>query len=286
MTGQIHHRGTVDYALLHGLHYSDLKEFELSPKHFDYRRRHPRRQSSSMRLGDATHVAVLEPGRFLTDFVLMPESWPGKATKATRSGKAWEEFRAANAGKRIIGRSDYDKAIAISESVRADQTAMKYLGFGRAEIAITWTDDETGLELCGRSDWVTEVRGKPYLVDLKGTRSVVPFHFQRDCAKYSYHIQASMYVDGYASATGTVPGFAIVAAEFEEPHDVVVYLVEDDVLQIGRDQYRGWLERYVQCTEDGRWPGISNGFEKTLILPSWAVPDDDADGDDLGLKGF
>jgi len=285
--GRILERGTVDYDDLEGDHYSTLKEMARSPKHYRWRLQHPRPQTHSTGLGHISHTAVLEPGRFLTDFVLMPDKWPGRDTKAVRSGKVWEAFRDENAGKTIISRDDYRTAIALSESVRADEVAMMYLGCGRAEVALQWHDIETGALLVGRVDWLNEsIRDRPYLVDLKGTRCAETWSFQRDVAKYCYHIQAAMYVDGYKAATGVEPGYAIVAAEFEAPHDTVVYIAPDDVLDIGRDAYREWLQRKQECELAGKWPGIGNGLPKTLVLPRWAMPDDDADGDDLGLKGF
>lgn len=288
---RLYNRGECDYGKLAGLHYSTLKEFAKSPKHYRHRLRNPKKRTAGMELGSHDHVMVLEPERFLLEYAVWPtereeadeKTGEVKIVKCQRRGKRWDQFIADNPGKEIIRDVDYEQAKTFKDAVRADRLAMQYLGFGRAEVAVTWTDVDTGIDLVGRVDWLTEIGGRPYIVDLKGSHTVIPRQFCSQAYRLCYHNQAAMYVDGIEQATGKTPGFITVAVEFAEPHDVVVFELEEDTLDVGRDEYKAWLQRYRECEQSGEWPGIADGLLQTFRLPAYALPDDEASGEDIGL---
>ncbi|UOF77299.1 exodeoxyribonuclease 8 [Caudoviricetes sp.] len=281
---RLYSRKECRYADLQGVHITQLKELRRSPKHYQHRLAHGRKQTLALEIGNAAHVACLEPERFLTDFALWrSEGDDGK--KKVRRGSAWEDFQAANEGKVIIRDEEYEHAIALRDAVRSDDVAMRYLAVGRPEVSLTWTDAHSGVPCVGRLDWETKVDGYPAIVDLKTTRNAGPTFFQRDVARLDYHLQLAFYADGYEAITGKLPRVVIVAVESEAPHDVVTYIVPADVLEIARDQYRQLLEAFRDCSARGEWLGQGGGGELTLRLPAWAVPDDD-DTADLGLTGW
>lgn len=284
MSARLYSRKECRYAELPGVHITTLKEMRRSPLHYRHRTQNVRAPSDAMDLGTAAHVACLEPERFLLEFALWnSETDEGKTRQ--RRGKAWDAFRADNAGKTIIRDEEYGQAIALRDAVRGDEVAMRYLAMGRPEVSMTWTDAHSGSACVGRIDWETKVDGHPAIVDLKTTRNAGPTWFQRDVAKLDYHLQLAYYADGYEAATGKTPRVVIVAVESAPPHDVVTYIVPADVLEIGRDQYRQLLELHRDCSQSGEWPGQGLGRELTLRLPAWAVPDDE-DSTDLGLTGW
>ena len=281
--GRLYYRGDADYWDIPGVNFSTLKELRRSPKHYRYRLEHPREATPSMSLGTAAHIATLEPDRFLREFCLWTERkdngdmWP-------RRGPKWEAFLAANGGKKVISEEEYERAIALSRAVREDETAMRYLGFGKPEVAMTWRHDGTGLDCKGRVDWVTKADGGPCIVDLKSTRNADPHWFARDVAKMDYHLQLAFYADGFEAATGVGPRVVVVAVETAPPYDVVTYIVPPDVIEIGREAYTEALERLVECRRTKEWPGHGGDGEKILTLPAWAVPDEDDDLTSLGLE--
>lgn len=284
MSGRLYSRKECRYAELPGVHITQLKDLRRSPLHYQHRLRNGRKSTAALQLGNAGHVACLEPERFLLDFALWKSEGEDGA-KRVRRGKFWDAFQEQHAGKTIIRDEEYEVAIALRDAVRADAVAMKYLAMGRPEVAMTWNDAHTGIACVGRIDWETKVDGHPAIVDLKTTRNAGPAWFSRDVAKLDYHLQLAFYADGYEAATGKTPRVAVVAVESEPPHDVVTYIVPADVLEIGRDQYRQLLELYRDCSAANDWPGQGAGLEKILALPAWAVPDDD-DTADLGLVGW
>jgi hypothetical protein len=279
---KLYQRGKFDYSSLPGINITSLKELARSPLHYRHRLENPRAATKSLELGTVSHVAVLEPEQFLREYVLWDaKTDDGEKTKPRR-GKAWEAFQEQHAGKKIIRSDEYDVAISLRDAVRADPVAMKYLAMGRPEVAMTWTDEHTGLACKGRVDWVTHVEGIDCIVDLKGTRNASPSSFARDCARLNYHLQLAFYADGYEQATGKTPRVVVVAVEFEPPHDVVTYIVPAEVTELGQDEYRKLLERYSECAGNKSWPGCGDGAEKILQLPAWATPTDE-DISDLDL---
>ena len=276
MSGRFYTRKECKYGDLPGVHITGLKEMRKSPKHYKYRLSHPRKVTNALAFGNAAHVAVLEPERFLRDFAIWNSEHPdGK--KRPRNGKAWDEFELLNKGRTILLDSEYDEAIAFKDAVRQDALAMRYLAVGRPEIAMTWTDAETGVACVGRLDWETKVDRHPAVVDLKSARDVSELWFSRDVAKLDYHLQLAFYADGYQAITGKTPRMVVVAVESVEPYDAVTYIVPEEVLEIGRDAYRELLIKFKQCTESDEWPGQGGNEEKILQLPRWAVPEEESD---------
>ena len=68
MNGPIQSRvPRAEYNAIDGINITRLKEMRRSPLHYQYAVEHPK-ESAPMTLGIATHVAVLEPERFIRDF--------------------------------------------------------------------------------------------------------------------------------------------------------------------------------------------------------------------------
>jgi hypothetical protein len=276
LSGRLIRRGECDYFKLEGVNFSTLKTLVRSPKHYRHRLREPFAQTPAMLLGSAAHTAILEPDRFMLDYAMF--------TGARRAGKAWDEFSAINADKTILKSEEFMAAIAMRDAVRSHPIAREYVAAGEPEIALQWTDSETGMACKGRLDWLNTEDG-PVLVNLKTCRDVTPFAFQRQAASMCYHVQDAFYAGGYETITGTVPRVVIVSVENTAPHDVVVYRVPPEVLEIGADEYRRWLRMLQECQRSKRWPGISEEAELEFSLPAWLVPDE-TNLSDLGLTGW
>lgn len=273
-TARILYRGTYDYNTLDGISITTLKEMRKSPKHYRYRRDRSRTATASMSFGTTTHTAVLEPERFLKDYAIWKSTDEEGKTKQRR-GAAWDLFKLQNSGKIIVKDEEYDESIAIRNAVRDDHVAMKYLAMGKPEFALSWHDKETGLKCRGRGDWITTVDKRTCIVDLKTTKDASPFFFGRDCAKYAYHLQLAYYHDAVEMVTGESPLMVVVAVESLPPYDVVTYLVTDDILDIGRAEYRDLLVKLNFCQRSNEWPGQGDMIEKYLTLPPWAIPEEE-----------
>jgi exodeoxyribonuclease VIII len=257
--------GFETYRAIRGVNWSTLRDMRASPLHYKQAVDMPREDSDTLALGRAVHTAVLEPDRFPIDYTV----WQG----ARRAGKEWEAFCAANQAQTILKVDQYATCLAIRDAVRRDPIAAAYLASGEAERNITWTDAETGLACKGRLDWHSPARKA--LVDLKTTRSVDARMFGATAFRFGYHCQLAYYLDGWrASVPGDPMEAVIIAVESEPPHDVGVFLLDDEVLYAGREEYHELLARVKGCMLTGRWPGRYDE-PQLLQLPSWAFPNDD-----------
>lgn len=277
---RLYKRGEVDYASIDAVNFSTLKFMQKSPLHYRFACDNPRPATGPMRLGTAAHTAVLEPVRFLSDYAVFE---PEEGKKPRRGTAAWEAFAAANDGKELLKQPEFDAAMRMRDAVRSNVEAMRYLKRGDAEVTLVWQDKETGVWLKGRVDFLS-LSVPDVIADLKTARDVSPWAFQSAYAKLQYHMQAAMYADGLEAITGRAAYHKCIAVESADPHDVVVYDVIGEPLELGRETYRDLLNKLVECRKNDEWPGTSAGAEVSLRLPAWAVPDESDDLADLGLE--
>jgi len=247
-----------EYDLIEAVNWSTLRALAQSPLHYRHRLSSPPEETARMLIGRAVHTAVLEPDRFGETYAV----WDG----GRRAGKAWEEFAAA-AGERAVLRADEAEAVsAMAVAVRSHPVAGPLLASGRAEVTLTWTDQRTGLACKARPDWIGDDGG---LVELKTMPTVEPAAVGAHVARLLYHCQLAFYAIGVEAVCGQRPtSVRLVAVEVEPPHDVGVYLVDDDVLYAGEDQVRELLALLARCRERDEWPGRCP-TEQRLELPRW-----------------
>lgn len=213
----------------------------------------------AMLFGAALHCAVLEPGRFATDFAVF------EGDKRTKEGKARYEELAAR-GATIISANDRDTIDDIVASVSNHKTAADLLTTGISESSLFWVDPVSGLECKCRPDWLRE---DGICVDLKTTEDASPAGFARSVVNYRYHVQAAHYLAGTEASR-----FIFVVVEKKAPHAVAVYELDADALEIGRSLRARDLAAYASCCEFGVWPGYPNDVQP-LSLPRWATGSDE-----------
>lgn len=267
-----------DYAAIEGMNWSSLKHIAVSPKLFKYRQEHPREDSKAFRVGRAIHCAVLEPERFLTDYVGQPDFGDLRTKKAKEARAAWRDELSEDV--EILPPDEYELAVRCAAEVRAHEPAMRLLEGGRVEEVVTWTDEETGVPCKGRLDLIAPT----YILDLKTTRMPTLWRIGSDVAAFRYHAQLAFYFDG-AVAARLIPPDAdlprILAVQTVEPYDVAPTHLGEAFLEAGRAHYRSLLRTYLDCRASDWWPGIAPHLTQ-LPMPQWAAgaTDDGFDAED------
>ncbi len=267
------------YDGLQRVNWSSLKGLIRSPAHYLHGTQKRDKDTNPRKLGRCTHLATLEPELFKTQCAVWDDG--------RRFGKKWDAFQDAHAGLEILTAEEYERCVDIQTAVRSNATAMKHLSGGRSEVSVLWTHHADGvggldgyaMELKGRVDFLSAGA----IVDLKSTRDASPDGFAKEVYRYRYHTQAAIYSDGVLAATGKELPYLIVAVESEAPHVVQVYRVPDEILDVGREEYRALLDRLNYCRKTNAWPGYADG-EMDLTLPRWAV--NFSEGEDLGDVGL
>lgn len=262
-----------NYFDIDAVNWSSLKEMRRSPLHYQHRLHAPRKDTSSLVLGRAIHLAVLEPARFETEVAVFDG--------LVRRGKAWDEFQELNADRTILKPSEVEQCLSVRDAVRNSPVASPYLTGGVAEQTVTWTDPATGIACKARPDYLC-ADGKTF-VDLKSARDIDERSFGSAAARYGYANQLAWYREGqYRSGLGERTP-VLIAVEHEPPYDVGVFTVDEDLLYTALAECQELLRRVALCRSTGKWPG-RYGAAVPLALPRWAYVEDDEDAADLGLK--
>lgn len=234
-----------------------LDKINRSPLHLRcYLDSEPKPQTPAMQLGSITHVCILEPDRFNTEFVCSP-----KLDKRTKAGKEeYAQFEAENSGKVVVDKSSFDKAVSMRDSVRAHKAARALLDAGSAEQSVFWNDSEFEVGCKARGDWVRE----NIIVDLKTSSDASPSGFAKSIANFRYHVQAAHYEAGF-----DIDKFVFIVVESEPPYGVAVYAVDADMLLRGSEARKRNMDAYAECIQTDKWPGYPDSVQ-TIALPTWA----------------
>lgn len=270
-----------DYARIEAIRSGDLNRFAKTPLHARHAMANPK-DSSAMVLGRATHVAVLEPDRFASQYIIQPH-FDMRYTKGERGatlGKpAAEAFKKeiALTGQIPLEQDEWDYSLRMRDAAYRSETARSLLqGKGINEGVIVWVDPETGLLCKARFDrlighFVDPWTGSewPCYVDLKTSRDARIRSFSRDIFNYGYHLSAAHYIAGGEVLTGVTRRWCWIVVENEPPHAVAVYDFDDTGLEHAEKIRRHRMAVIKECMDTGIWPGYPDAVQ-SINLPHWA----------------
>ena len=217
----------------------------------------------AMSLGTLAHLAVLESGEFERRVVK----------------QVGED--AVPIGPQLVDQLQRMRASVMAHSMVAALATNTHV----TERTILWRPLGQDVEVGGQvvhGDLVVRVRpdllvaiddDQPLgiVADLKTTASVKPREFARSVAKYRYHLQAALYRDAVAALfEHDNVKFIFIAVAATEPHEVACYDLDEDALELGRNQYRRALVELVRRRHTGDWSAPWHKSIHTLSLPRWA----------------
>lgn len=235
------------YDAIPRLSCSQLKPLRKSPRAFKHALANKREETDALRIGHALDLRVLTPDLYSQRVAIAPE-----CDRRTKAGKAtWADFVAASAGKDVLSLEESALVEGMAASIFASPKVAEYLS-GETQVAVEWEAD--GVELKSLLDLVTR---NGALLDLKSTRILDPDGFGWDAWRLGYHIQGAMYADAWKQATGEDRPFCFLAVEKTPPYECCIYVMGDDDLRVGREEYRRLLAIYRSCREADKWPGVT-----------------------------
>ncbi len=256
----------ADYMRIEALNNSYLKKFYgKTDAHVYWESTHPDEDKPAFRIGDACHVAVLEPGRFERDYVRSPK-FDRRTTKGKAAAAEWE---LKHQDKMSLLPAEYDMASAMRDSAWNDPNAVDLLkGKGRNEQTVIWKDADSG-ELCkGRMDRFADWHGWSVVIDIKTAQCIDDYAFGKAIQDFRYHQQAAFYLDGLDALALHTRRFFIIALEKKPPYLVKTFEIDDSAINEGRAHYREAIGRHVSCTETRVWAGYLPGVHP-IDIPRW-----------------
>lgn len=230
--------------------------------HFDTWRKSPPTIKDEFDFGHAAHREVLGEG---LDVALIAGPWTTNAAKAKVAA-------ARERGQVPLKPEQYDTVLAMAEAIAANPLAHAVLSGGRPEQSAFWVDDRTGVWRRARLDWLPDgptATGQFILGDYKTSTTIQHEKWAKDAANYGYHQQADSYTEAIrALGIHPNPSFVFVVQEKTAPYAVEVFQLDSEAMAIGRHLNDLALDRYVEYTAAGHWPGPPP-IVNVLALPTW-----------------
>ncbi len=198
--------------------------------------------------GTAAHVALLEPDRFASAVLCGP---------ADRRGKKWGEFLDANPGKLVLPEPEFDRVVAMQNTVMQNPTIRALTTrAGVSEASALWIDPDTQLLCRCRPD--RYVPSLALAAELKTTTNASAESFARTAEQFGYDLQSEFYTEGWARAGGgDVEDFIFIAVERDPPFAHQIFQFDEPERNRGRQIMRKALLRYAECVATGVWSGYS-----------------------------
>ena len=217
-----------------------------------------------MQYGTVLHARLLEPATFDDRFYGMPS-----LDKRTKDGKAEFERHTALARGRTTFPIAWMRGIErIVDNAMLHRQVRSILGAGEAEVAFAWIDQETGIKLKIKVDWMSS---PTVLADVKSALDVTRDGFSKACARLGYALSAYMYCEGVFQCTGEDPTWWFIACEKDTPNTVAAYRASESFMRRGQELYRRALRRLAECRERGSFPMLQgDGEGEEIDLPRWA----------------
>lgn len=247
---------------------TEAKRILEAPAVMRWYRDNPQPPKAAFDLGHVVHALVLGTG--LDVYV---HDWPDLRTKAAKEDVA----EARERGEVPVKRSEFDAMQTVASAVLTHEVAGPLFEDGTPEQSAYATDEQTGVWMRGRFDWVTDTSEGPTIVDLKTAQTAIPSDWARQAASYEYAVQREMYRMIWAHThDGEEPRFLHVVVTKTEPVMVMVGEMGYDFETVGQSKVRRALDTYAKCLDTDTWPGIPPIIHR-LAPPVWYLEQEEDD---------
>lgn len=250
-----------DYHACSRVSRSALSELKKSPLHYWDKYINPDREPSvsarPMVVGEAVHTLILEQDAFNSRFAVCKKL----DLRRNEDKKYKMEFDIFAKGKHVINEEELYNISKIADCILAHETATKIIQGALIEHSVFWTDPETGVACKARPDIWHKEHG--IICDLKTSIDPSPEAFIHEVYKYDYHIQAAMQIDALQATTGILyTDFTYIVAPKTRPFYPYIYTLSDNVIELGRTEYKTALKLLSLCQQSNKWLQDRNQFHE------------------------
>jgi ASC-1-like (ASCH) protein len=223
---------------------SDIKNFLKSPKLFFYDKYTKVKEENQRHfaIGSAVHEMILEPELFNSNYLVSP-----KIDKRTKEGKeAYAKFTELAQGKTMLFEDEFTMINEMCFNVKQNPTFMELLNDSYYEVSCYTIDEATGLNIRLRPDILP--KSKSTIVDIKTCLDSSPKKFNNDVYSYGYSISAAYYLDFINREN-----YVFAAIEKQPPFQTSLYVLTDEMIEYGRQQYRMALDLIKWSIDNNYW---------------------------------
>lgn len=235
-------------------------------------KRKPTVQTDALRMGSAFHDRLLLPDEFADRYHVTPSGFDRR-----QSVKQKDDIEAADAAKAdgltILSIGELVEIDGMVAAMRGHKNANAILSAGVAEMTLAWKDEETGVWLRIRPDFLAF--GRPIGVNVKSTADASHAGFQSDVTKFRYAQSAALEIDGLHILTDHikalfpkfVPPTHYLHPTVEKPGrdwrpgdylPVALWELPAEDIEYGRALNRCAIRLFADCLNADRWPGYAD----------------------------
>lgn len=219
------------------------------------------KSSKAIDLGRAAHALVLGEPEFAKYFVISPHE-----EFRTNAAKEWRDAQT----RTILKAAEFQTVLAIAKAQRESPAVMQAFERGQPEKSLIWKDEETGVYVRSRPDWLPDDPSQLFAVEYKTAVSIEPRKFSADAFKFGYHIQAAIVDEAVREVMRVKKplGVAHVVQEKEPPYLADLRMFAPEHIALGRAMYRRALRIFADCLNSGRWPAYTKE-PQFIETPAW-----------------
>lgn len=248
------------YHSIKAFSYSYSKEFAKSPAHGQAYLAKEHRIDPDREFFKAVHYLTLE-GDATDKIVIQDGTWSQKIKQDVIAPLKAQ-------GKLVLKQDDYEAALKVSASLKANQKVKALIDCCMPEVSIFWTDHATGVYCKARLDMVGTFNGEMVLADLK---SFTDLHNEKlmgyQVLNQSYHHQMAFYSMAINAIWGKFPKhLRWIFCEDKPPFANKIRTCPESLMNEGWIAMTKLLSSYKSCQEFNSWPAFEED-EKELELP-------------------
>jgi hypothetical protein len=228
-------------------------------------------ETKQLSFGTLVHTLVLEPEKFDSEYVVMPDK---KLDMRKAADKAWKEaFDKEHEGKTTVSSDDFEKAVTCRDSVYAHQDARRLLelpGISESSVYVELDHMLPGGEVVKVKVRVRPDRLSPdnCIIDLKTAKNVARDAFERDAfgtwrasngdlkwGHYSYHydLSAALYVRALEVLDQKTLPFHWIVVKNDQPWETAVYTASRKRIKEGDIKLNHALTTIIMAERSGKW---------------------------------
>lgn len=240
------------------------------------------KSSDAMDRGTLAHMILLQPERLDVDVAIWPDD-------ATRRGKVWDEFQAANFGKLIIRQKDHDFVSAVMRRWEGNPRLKRLVEGLSPETAVftheeVWIPNQITRDMVmlrvackGQIDAI-DVKNR-VIVDIKTTEAGIDKRSVHNTIRnFHYREKMSLYRRWAAKETQTEPQdwvcYNLFLSLGEDP-GMHIAEFDLDALAWGEDQMLKALQRLIVCIDRSEWPVPI--AESVVGVEMWEVQEEEVE---------
>jgi hypothetical protein len=232
------------------------------------------KKQDHFRYGSLCHMALLEPEKFKSTFVLEPVfegfTKDGRLSTQSKDAKDQKKLWYANLkpGALVVTPEDYKGIQGSIASILNHEKAKASLVGAQTEISGYFRHKATGIRCRIRPD-ILHLE-KKVLIDFKTTEDASPDKFSRSIDNFMYHVSLVFYGMGIEAITGTEPDiYALLAVEKDDPYCCAFYALDRDTIETAKAFIEHGMALLKTCLEKNQWPGYQAGIAEQIGIPKW-----------------